>query len=69
MTNVENQFRQPVSVDFAPAGSVCEWCEEPAVQTLTVLGAETTTKVGTFAVFAARNSFVWLPASSVVKYK
>jgi hypothetical protein len=38
MLNVENEFRQPVSIDFAPAGSVCEWCGKPAVQALTVLG-------------------------------
>ena len=38
MFNVENEFRQPVSIDFAPAGSVCEWCGKPAVQALIVLG-------------------------------
>ncbi len=24
MLNVQNEFRQPISIDFAPAGSVCE---------------------------------------------
>ena len=38
MLNVENEFRQPVSIDFAPAGSVCEWCGKPAAQELIVLG-------------------------------
>jgi hypothetical protein len=38
MLNVQNEFRQPVSIDFAPAGSVCEWCGKPALQTLTVMG-------------------------------
>ena len=37
MLNITNEFRQPVSIDFAPAGSVCEWCGKPAMQKLTVL--------------------------------
>lgn len=31
----ENEFRQPLSVDRAPLGSLCEWCGKPAVQQLT----------------------------------
>jgi hypothetical protein len=31
-----NEFRQPVSVDSAPRGSVCEWCGQPAVLEVTV---------------------------------
>ena len=38
MLHVQNEFRQPVSIDFAPAGSVCKWCRKPASQTLTVIG-------------------------------
>lgn len=38
MLHVQNEFRQPVSIDFAPAGSVCEWCGKPAAQAVTVLG-------------------------------
>jgi hypothetical protein len=38
MLTVENEFRQPVSIDFAPAGSVCEWCGKPAMHALTVVG-------------------------------
>jgi hypothetical protein len=34
----ENEFRQPVSVDDAPAGSVCEWCGKPAVRQLIAQG-------------------------------
>jgi hypothetical protein len=33
-----NEFRRPVSVDFAPRGSVCEWCGEPAERQLTAIG-------------------------------
>src|SRR5438270_367494 len=28
----ENEFSQTVSIDFAPRGSVCEWCGKPATQ-------------------------------------
>jgi hypothetical protein len=38
MLNVQHELRQPVSIDFAPVGSVCEWCGKPALQTLTVIG-------------------------------
>jgi hypothetical protein len=33
-----NEFRRPVSVDFAPQGSVCEWCGKPAERQLTAIG-------------------------------
>ena len=36
----ENEFRQPVSVDDAPAGSVCEWCGKPAVRQLIAQGGK-----------------------------
>ena len=31
-----NEFRQPLSIDSAPRGSVCEWCGQPAVLEITV---------------------------------
>jgi recombinational DNA repair protein (RecF pathway) len=34
----QNEFRRPVSVDFAPRGSHCEWCGKPAEQQLTAIG-------------------------------
>ncbi|HJT57919.1 MAG TPA: hypothetical protein VJ761_15560 [Ktedonobacteraceae bacterium] len=34
----DNEFRQPVSVDFAPKDSVCEWCGKPATKQLTAIG-------------------------------
>jgi hypothetical protein len=34
----ENEFRRPVSIDFAPEGSVCEWCGKPAVYQITAIG-------------------------------
>ncbi len=33
-----NEFRQPLSVECAPRGSVCEWCGQPAVLQITVAG-------------------------------
>jgi hypothetical protein len=36
----ENEFRQPISVDQAPLGSLCEWCGKPAVQQLTPIGGQ-----------------------------
>ena len=38
MLNYEYDFRQPVSIDAAPAGKICEWCGKPAVHQLTAQG-------------------------------
>lgn len=38
MVNYEYDFRQPVSIDAAPAGKICEWCGKPAVYQLTAQG-------------------------------
>ncbi len=34
----DNEFRQPISVDFAPRGSLCAWCGKPAELQLTTPG-------------------------------
>jgi hypothetical protein len=34
----DNEFRQPICVDFAPEGRLCEWCGKPAVHQLTAIG-------------------------------
>ena len=36
----KNDFRQPLTVDQAPAGSLCEWCGKPAVQQLIAIGGK-----------------------------
>jgi hypothetical protein len=36
----ENEFCQSVAIDFAPKGSVCEWCDKPAVEQLTAIGGK-----------------------------
>jgi hypothetical protein len=33
-----NEFHRPYSVDFAPRGSRCEWCGNPAERQLTAIG-------------------------------
>lgn len=43
-----NEFRRPVSVDFAPHGSVCEWCGKPAERQLTAIGGIYHNESGTF---------------------
>ena len=40
MLNIENEFRQPLSIDEAPEGSVCEWCGKPAEHQFTALGGK-----------------------------
>src|SRR5437773_11478893 len=35
-----NEFGQSVTMDFAPEGSVCEWCGKPAMEQLTVIGGK-----------------------------
>ena len=46
MTN--NEFRRPVSVDFAPRGSACEWCGKPAERQLTAIGGSFHNESGVF---------------------
>lgn len=38
MLNNEYAFRQPVTIDIAPAGEICEWCGKPAINQLTTPG-------------------------------
>ena len=44
----DNEFRRPVSVDFAPRGSRCEWCGKPAEQELTAIGGNSHNESGLF---------------------
>ena len=43
-----NEFRRPVSADFAPRGSVCEWCGKPAEKQLTAIGGRYHNESGLF---------------------
>ena len=45
---LDNEFRRPVSVDFAPVGSVCEWCGKPAIEQLTIIGGKNHNEGGFF---------------------
>lgn len=44
----KNEFRRPVSVDFAPRGSRCEWCGQPAQRQLTAIGGSYHNESGLF---------------------
>ncbi len=43
-----NEFRRPFSVDFAPRGSHCEWCGQPAERQLTAIGGSYHNEGGLF---------------------
>ncbi len=43
-----DDFRQPVSIDDAPAGHLCEWCGKPAIYQLTVTGGRHHNEEGFF---------------------
>lgn len=43
-----NEFRGPVSVDDAPAGSHCEWCGKPAIYQLMAIGGKHHNESGRF---------------------
>ena len=43
-----NEFHRPISADFAPRGSICEWCGQPAEQRLTAIGGTYHNRSGTF---------------------
>ncbi len=43
-----NEFRRPVSVDYAPRGSLCEWCGKPAERHLTAIGGSYHNEGGLF---------------------
>jgi hypothetical protein len=46
-----NEFQRPISVDFAPAGRVCEWCGQPAKRQLTAIGGIYHNRSGFFCFF------------------
>lgn len=44
----DNEFRRPVVVDAAPAGSHCEWCGKPAIYQLVAIGGKHHNEEGRF---------------------
>jgi hypothetical protein len=60
----ENEFRQPLSIDEAPEGSVCEWCGKPAKHLLTQLGGTNHNGSGLFC-RTCGEAFVCAVASSL----
>jgi hypothetical protein len=66
MLNIENEFRQPLSIDEAPEGSVCEWCGKPARHQFTALGGKFHNESGLFC-RTCGEAFVCAVASSLYR--
>ena len=64
MLHIENEFRQPLSLDEAPEGSVCEWCGKPARHQFIVLGGNCQKESSLFCKTCA-DEFVRAVASSL----
>ena len=45
---LNGDFRNPVSIDDAPAGSHCEWCGKPAIYQLIATGGKFHNEEGRF---------------------
>ncbi len=45
-----NEFHRPISVDFVPRGSLCEWCGKPAERQLTAIGGSYHNESGMFCI-------------------
>jgi len=45
---LNNDFNGSIVRDFAPHGSLCEWCQKPAVQQLTAIGGPNHNEGGFF---------------------
>jgi hypothetical protein len=45
---LHTNFDSSIVTDFAPRGSLCEWCGKPAVQQLTALGGPRHNESGFF---------------------
>ncbi len=61
-----NEFRQPVSVEVASQGRLCEWCGKPAVHQLTTPGG-TYHSEGGFFCQACCEEFVRTVAESLIR--
>jgi hypothetical protein len=64
MSTNDFEFRQPLSIDDAPAGSVCEWCGKPAIHQLIALGGVHHNESGFFC-YQCSEAFVRAIASSL----
>ncbi len=66
MLNIENEFRQPLSIDEAPKGSVCQWCGKSAEHKFIVLSGKCQNEIGLFCC-ACSDEFVRDVASSLCR--
>lgn len=66
MINTIQDFRQPISLDDAPAGRVCEWCGKPAMFQLTAIGGRHHNESGFFCE-PCSEAFIRAVASSLTR--
>ena len=66
MLNIETEFRQPLSIDEAPEGSICDWCGKPAEHQFIVLGGKCHNESGLFC-RTCSDEFVRTVASSLCR--
>ncbi len=64
MLHIENEFRQPLSIDEAPEGSTCDWCGKPAEHRFIILGGTFQNESGLFCHLCGE-AFVCAVASSL----
>ena len=64
MLNIENEFRQPLSIDAVLEGSVCQWCGKPVEHELTESGGTYHNESGLFCRICGE-AFVRAVASSL----
>jgi hypothetical protein len=60
---VNNDFDSSIVTDFVPHGSLCEWCQKPTVQQLTVIGGIFHNESGFFCSFCGEKFACTVTAS------
>ena len=66
MLLIDNEFRQPLSFNIAPEGSVCEWCGKPAKHQFIMLGGNCQHESSLFCLTCS-DEFVRTVASSLYR--
>ena len=60
-----NEFQQPIAVDFAPRGRVCEWCGQPAERQLTAIGGNHHNRSGIFCCLCGEKFLICVMGGSL----
>ncbi len=66
MLQIDNEIRQPLSIEEAPEGSACQWCGKPAEHIFIVIGGKWPNESALFC-RACGNEFVRDVASSLCR--